>query len=60
MCDLSYVNLLREKVRQMKAEEKHFSPSGSSSSEGRLVPWILPARSKRQETPEARTEAVAN
>ena len=59
MCDLSYVNLLREKVRQMKAEEKHFAPSGTSSSE-RFVPWILPARSKRQETPEVRTEAVAH
>jgi hypothetical protein len=44
MCDLAYVNLLREKVRQLDAEEKRLRDFGHSSSP-RFVPWILPAQS---------------
>jgi hypothetical protein len=44
MCDLAYVNLLREKVRYLKAEEKRIAAFGDSSSpSGRFVPWTLPA-----------------
>jgi hypothetical protein len=44
MCDLAYVNLLREKVRLLKVEEKRLRDFGHRSS-GRFVPWILPAQS---------------
>jgi hypothetical protein len=43
MGDLAFLNLLREKVRQMGAEEKRavaFGPSRSAS----FVPWIMPAQ----------------
>jgi hypothetical protein len=45
MCDLAYVNLLREKVRQLDAEEKRRRDFGNSSTP-RFVPWILPAQSE--------------
>jgi hypothetical protein len=44
MCDLAYVNLLREKVRQLEAEEKRLQDFGRRSSP-RFVPYILPAQS---------------
>jgi hypothetical protein len=40
MCDLAYVNLLREKVRQKEAEENHLA-AGGSSSQSRFVPWTF-------------------
>jgi hypothetical protein len=43
MCDLAYVNLLREKVRALKAEEKRSEAFGKSPSE-RFVPWVMPAQ----------------
>jgi hypothetical protein len=48
MCDLAYVNLLREKVRQLKAEEMRLRDFGHRSSSGRFVPWILPVQSAMQ------------
>jgi hypothetical protein len=44
MCDLAYVNLLREKVRQLKDEEKRLEAFGSAPSV-RFVPFILPPQS---------------
>jgi hypothetical protein len=44
MCDLAYVNLLREKVRQQEAEEKR-ARNFSHTSSLRFVPWIFPAQS---------------
>ena len=43
MCDLAYVNLLREKARRVEAEEKRVASFGSMPSK-RFVPWIMPAR----------------
>jgi hypothetical protein len=42
MCDLAYVNLLREKVRQLEAEQKRIATFGTTSS-GRFVPWVMPS-----------------
>ena len=42
MCDLAYVSLLREKVRQQDAEEKRVAASGTAPS-ARFMPWIMPA-----------------
>jgi hypothetical protein len=42
MCDLAYVNLLREKARQLQAEERRAAAFGSSSPK-RFVPWVMPA-----------------
>jgi hypothetical protein len=56
MCDLAYVNLLREKVRCLEAEEKRSAAFDRSSSE-RFVPWVMPVQSPLQAAPEAtRTE----
>jgi hypothetical protein len=44
MCDLAYVNLLREKVRQQEAEEKR-PRDFSHTSSLRFVPWTFPAQS---------------
>lgn len=44
MCDLAYVNLLREKVRQLEAEQKRIATFGPTSS-GRFVPWVTPSQS---------------
>jgi hypothetical protein len=44
MCDLAYVNLLREKVRQQEAEEKR-ARDFSLTSSLRFVPWTFPAQS---------------
>jgi hypothetical protein len=54
MCDLAYVNLLREKVRQLEAEHNRIATFGATSSE-RFVPWIMPSTSP----PTAQTEAKA-
>jgi hypothetical protein len=54
MCDLAYINLLREKVRQSEAEQKRIATPGITSSE-RFVPWIMPSQSP----PTAQTEAKA-
>jgi hypothetical protein len=43
MCDLAWVNLLREKVRQLEFEEKRLRDFGHRSS-ARFVPYILPAQ----------------
>jgi hypothetical protein len=45
MCDLVYVNLLREKVRQLQAEEKRAAVLGTTPYE-RFVPWTMPAQSQ--------------
>ena len=41
MCDLAYVNFLREKVRQLRFEEKRILAYGNMRHE-RFVPWIMP------------------
>jgi hypothetical protein len=43
MCDLAYVNLLREKVRQLGFEEKRLRDFTQSSSP-RFVPYNLSAQ----------------
>jgi hypothetical protein len=48
MCDLAYVNLLREKVRQLQAEEKCIASFGTSP-DVRFVPYTLPAQSQPQD-----------
>jgi hypothetical protein len=47
MCDLAYVNLLREKARQLKAEEKRLEAFGPAPSV-RFVPFIMTAQSPIQ------------
>jgi hypothetical protein len=44
MCDLAYINLLREKVRQLEAEGKRLRDFPQSSGP-RFVPYLLPAQS---------------
>ena len=41
MCDLAFVNLLREKVRHREAEDQRSAAFGKSSRE-RFVPWTMP------------------
>jgi len=55
MCDLAYVNLLREKVRHMEAEERR-SATFRTTSSARFVPWVMPTRSP----PTVQTEAKAS
>ena len=43
MCDFAYINFLREKVRQLEAEEKRLRAFGPTPS-ARFVPWIMPAQ----------------
>jgi hypothetical protein len=43
MCDLAYVNLLREKVRQLRSEEKRLETFGHTPS-GSFVPFIMAAQ----------------
>jgi hypothetical protein len=47
MCDLAYINLLREKVRQLEAEQKRIATFGTTSS-ARFVPWVMPSRSEHR------------
>jgi hypothetical protein len=44
MSDFVYINLLREKVRQLEIEEKRLEAFGPTPSV-RFVPWIMPAQS---------------
>jgi hypothetical protein len=44
MSDFAYINLLREKVRQLEIEEKRLQAFGPTPS-FRFVPWIIPAQS---------------
>jgi hypothetical protein len=53
MCDLAYVNLLREKVRQSDAEQKRIATSGGGTSSERFVPWVM----QSQAPPTAQSEA---
>jgi hypothetical protein len=48
MCDQAYVNLLREKVRQLEAEENRVAAFGTTPHV-RFVPWIIPAQSQSQD-----------
>ena len=57
MCDLAYVNLLREKVRQLKTEEKRVAVYGTTLHE-RFVPWTIPAPSQSHESGVAGTFAT--
>jgi hypothetical protein len=45
MCDLAYVNLLREKVRQLEAEEEKRLEAFGPRPSRRFVPLIAPANS---------------
>jgi hypothetical protein len=42
MCDLAYVNFLREKARQLEAEERRLQAFGPTPST-RFVPFVLTA-----------------
>jgi hypothetical protein len=44
VCDLAYVNYLREKVRQLEAEERRLQAFGPTPST-RFVPFVLAADS---------------
>jgi hypothetical protein len=48
MCDLAYVNLLREKVRQLQAEEKRIATFGAGS-DVRFIPYVTPVQSQSQD-----------
>jgi hypothetical protein len=56
MCDLAFVNLLREKVRHQEAEDQRSAAFGKSSRE-RFVPWTMPLQASSPTLPE--TVAVA-
>jgi hypothetical protein len=43
MSDLAYVNFLREKVRQLEAEEKR------ASHDVRFIPYVTPVQSQSQD-----------
>jgi len=45
MCDLVYLNLLREKVRQLQAQDQRAAALGTTPHE-RFVPWIMPTPSR--------------
>jgi hypothetical protein len=45
MCDLAYVNFLREKVRQREDEDRRIQAFGPSPSV-RFVPWVMPAQAE--------------
>jgi hypothetical protein len=47
MCDLAFVNLLREKVRHQEAEDRR-STAFSKSSRERFVPWTMPVQAASQ------------
>jgi len=48
MCDVAYVNLLREKVRQLQAEEKRIATFGAGS-DVRFIPNVTPVQSHSQD-----------
>jgi hypothetical protein len=43
VCDFAYVNLLREKVRQVEVEERRLQNFGPPPS-ARFVPWVMADR----------------
>ncbi len=45
MCDLAFINLLRERVRQQQAEDKRIAAFGAVTHP-HFVPWIMPAQSQ--------------
>jgi hypothetical protein len=45
MCDLAFINLLREKVRQQDAEDKRAAAFGGVPYQ-RFVPLSIPAQSQ--------------
>ena len=47
MCDLAFINLLREKVRQLEADEKRTAAFGPMPRQ-RFVPWIMPTQRQPQ------------
>jgi hypothetical protein len=49
MCDLAYVNILREKVRQLEAEEKRVAAHGATLN-GRFLPLVMPASQPHKES----------
>jgi hypothetical protein len=50
MCDLAFINLLREKVRQLEAEDRRTAAFGTMHRR-RFVPWIMPAQSQPRSAP---------
>jgi hypothetical protein len=50
MCDLAFINLLREKVRQQDAEDKRAAAFGAVPHQ-RFVPWSMPAQSQPRSVP---------
>jgi hypothetical protein len=53
MCDLAYVNLLREKVRVSQAEENRDEAFGKPPGK-RFVPWVMPVSPPSQTEVEAK------
>jgi hypothetical protein len=47
MCDLAFINILREKVRQQEAQDKRAAAFGAVTHE-RFVAWTMPAQSQRR------------
>jgi hypothetical protein len=45
MCDLAFINILREKVRQQETEDRRAAAFGAVTHE-RFVPWSMPAQSQ--------------
>ncbi len=45
MCDLVFINLLREKVRQQEAEDRRTTAFGAVTRQ-HFVPGIMPAQSQ--------------
>jgi len=43
MCDLAFINFLREKVRQLEAEERRAATFGAVPPL-HFVPWAMPAQ----------------
>jgi hypothetical protein len=46
VCDLAYINFLREKVRIQEAEERRTAIFGITPR-GHFVPWIMPKQPRR-------------
>ena len=50
MCDLAFINLLREKVRQQETEDKRAAAFGAVPRQ-RFVPWSMPVQSQPRSVP---------
>jgi len=50
MCDLAFINLLREKVRQQETEDKRPAAFGAVPHQ-RFVPWSMPVQSQPRSAP---------